>query len=64
MLARSAPSCTGLASDVLCVKPCSIPDGIQHARQEVGVVEKKWAQRSEMPLSEVGVVHIPQLQQR
>ena len=31
----------------------SIPDGIQHAKEEVGVVEKKWAQRSEMPLSEV-----------
>jgi hypothetical protein len=31
----------------------SIPDGLQHAKEEVGVVQKKWAQRSELPLSEV-----------
>ena len=33
---------------------CRIPDGISHAKSEVGVLQKKWSQRGDLPLSEVG----------
>ena len=30
-----------------------IPNGISHAKSEVGVLQKKWAQRGDLPLTEV-----------
>lgn len=35
-------------------KLARIPDGITHAKSEVAVLQKKWAQRGELPLKEVG----------
>lgn len=34
-------------------KLASIPDGIAHAKSEVGVLQKKWTQRGDLPLTEV-----------